>query len=65
VIETPEVYIDEDGIRRKMPKVQIPQIPLMTEEQLQKLTPEKRRKLRLLMEQQHRRPAPAPSPEEP
>ena len=65
VIETPEVYIDEDGIRRKMPKMQIPQIPLMTEEQLQKLTPEKRRKLRLLMEQQHRRPAPAPSPEEP
>ncbi len=63
MIETPEVYIDENGIRRKIPNPQVPQMPMITEEQLRALTPDKRRKLRLLMEQQRRRGVPAPSPE--
>jgi hypothetical protein len=64
-VQTPEVYIDENGIRRRIPKPVIPPINI-SREQLRMMTPQQRRKLRLLM--QNQKPVlnpPAPSPEKP
>ena len=64
-IESPEVYIDENGIRRSIPKPMIPPIDI-PREQLRMMTPQQRRKLRLLMEKQKSlQTPPVPSPEKP
>ena len=47
VIETPDVYIDENGIRRKIPGVRIPQPPIDSPT-FRDLTPEQREKLKML-----------------
>jgi serine/threonine protein kinase len=77
VVETPDVYIDENGIRRKVPKVglpnirNIPEVPL-TPEQLRMMTPAQRRRLQraleqrqLMLERQRIQPPAVPSPEKP
>ena len=71
-IETPDVYIDENGIRRRIPQPVVPPINI-SPEQLQMMSPAQRRKLRMLIEQQRNNqrrrmrnlPAPVPSPENP
>lgn len=77
VVETPDVYIDENGIRRKVPKValpnirNIPEVPL-TPDQLRMMTPAQRRRLQqllerrqLMLERQRVQPPAVPSPEKP
>jgi serine/threonine protein kinase len=61
VIETPNTYIDENGIRRKIPTPVIPKFPDFSGEQLRTMTPEQREKLRILMENQRRNTTP-PTP---
>jgi len=68
ILETPEVYIDENGIRRKIPKPVMPPIPGLTKEQFEVMKPEQRRKLMELMRQQQRNnppAAPTSSPKQP
>jgi serine/threonine protein kinase len=62
VIETPSTYIDENGIRRKIPSPKAPAFPALSPEQLQKLTPEERIRLREYLRNQYR-PPPAPTPQ--
>lgn len=69
-IETPEFYMDENGIKRKIPtppRADAYRFPF-TAEQLRKLTPEQRRKLRVVWRNEYNKatavkPSPVPSPE--
>ena len=63
VIETPDVYIDENGIRRKIPGVRIPQPPIDSPT-FRYLTPEQREKLKMLNRKDGRTVVPKPTPQQ-
>ena len=60
-IETPGGYMDENGVWRRIPNPKIPPITPPTAEQWRYMTPEQRRKLRILLRRQNMRP---PVPDE-
>ncbi|HQU84156.1 MAG TPA: serine/threonine-protein kinase [Pyrinomonadaceae bacterium] len=61
-IETPDMIIDDNGVRPKNPPrpPNVGQKPLLTREELQKLTPEQRRKLKIIRRNQIMRGNPPP-----
>jgi len=61
VVETPDTYIDENGIRRKIPGMRIPQPPI-DPQTLKYLTPEQREKLKMLNRRNMRFVVPRPTP---
>lgn len=63
-IETPDSVIDENGVHPKFPQRPInPNVrPYISPEDMKKLTPEQRRKLRIMMQRLPRPPADAPAP---
>lgn len=65
-IETPDMIIDDNGIRPKNPKrPPLPnQKPLLTPEQFRNLTPEQKRRLRIIRRNQSTRENPPPEPPE-
>lgn len=65
-IETPDMIIDDNGIRPKNPKrPPLPnQKPLLTPEQFRNLTPEQKRRLRIIRRNQATRENPPPEPPE-
>lgn len=65
-IETPDMIIDDNGIRPKNPKrPPLPnQKPLLTPEQFRNLTPEQKRRLRIIRRNQATRETPPPEPPE-
>ncbi|HEX2640484.1 MAG TPA: hypothetical protein VHL50_07930, partial [Pyrinomonadaceae bacterium] len=63
VVETPDTYIDENGIRRKIPGMRIPQPPI-DPQTLKYLTPEQREKLKMLNRRNMRLVVPRPTPQQ-
>ena len=63
-VETPGGYLDENGVWRKFPVApKTPRVTPPTVEQWRFMTPEQRRKLRILLRKQNMRP-PVPDPDE-
>jgi len=60
-VETPGGYLDENGVWRRIQNPKIPPIMPPTADQWRYMTPEQRRKLRLLLKRQNMRP---PVPDE-
>ena len=63
VVETPNTYIDENGVRRKIPGVRIPQPPI-DPQTWKYLTPEQREKLKMLNRRNMRMVVPGPTPQQ-
>ena len=61
VVETPDTFIDENGVRRKIPGVVLPQPPMLPPNS-QYLTPEQREKLKMLNRRHFRIVVPSPTP---
>jgi hypothetical protein len=62
-VETPDTIIDENGVRRKIPRMpNIAPVTPPTPDQWKYMTPEQRRQLRILLRNQKLRGVPVPAP---